>query len=107
MNIQLVQFKSSPNNYYIMNGDEKCGTITVKDQTVLPYRHSIDIMLYRNKQGQGIGTAALIKLQEEYNGKPLYANIRQTNKASIKAFEKAGFELVGKDKNGQFIYKSN
>ncbi len=47
--------------------------------------------------GKGIATAALSRLLDLVEERPLYAYVAKHNPASVKVLEKCGFEIVGED----------
>ena len=62
------------------------------DQTVV----EVMINIAPDRRGEGIGTEALIALQKEMKSKNVFAltaDIRKNNRASLIAFEKAGFSF--------------
>ena len=97
---------------FIIESTEPCGFIRFEktslseypDQTIL----EVMINVAPHRRGEGIGTEALRKvcqLMKEKNVFALLADIRKTNKASLKAFEKAGFSFF--TERTEYISKTN
>ena len=102
---------------FVVEGNEPVGFIRFEpsflkqypDQTVMEVMINID----PRRRGEGIGTEALIALQpymRERNVFALTADIRKNNRASLTAFENAGFsffeertEYIAKTKENCFI----
>ena len=51
----------------------------------------------RRHWGKGIATAALSRLLDLMEERPLYAHVAKHNPASVRVLEKCGFEIVGED----------
>lgn len=95
-------------------GDEKIAFLRFRHYaTEAGQACSIDINVAPTKRGQGMGTAVLVKaVQVAFRSgvDAVVAEIKTTNKASIRAFEKAGFTLfeeaiVTHDARQHFIYR--
>ena len=65
--------------------------------------YSID----KNYRGQGIGTEILQLIKLEITKVNLIGYVKKENIASMKAFEKAGYEKIEYGDFMEFIYKSN
>ncbi|CAM4139489.1 UDP-2,4-diacetamido-2,4,6-trideoxy-beta-L-altropyranose hydrolase [Zobellia nedashkovskayae] len=71
----------------------------------------VGVSIQNEFRGQGLATEFLIKSAELYFSKydkPIFAFIKKRNGASIKAFEKAGYSLIGEKlimKEASFVYK--
>lgn len=76
--------------------------IDIKDD-----RGFIDYSIAENYRGQGIGTQILQLIKLEITNVDLIGYVRRENIASIKAFEKTGYEKIEHDDFIEFIYKSN
>ena len=86
---------------FIADGTELSGFVRFEKAQLQEYPNEtvIEVMINiaPHKRGEGIGTQALILLQEYMRQKKVFAllaDIRANNKASIKAFENAGFSFL-------------
>ncbi|MDR1720406.1 MAG: GNAT family N-acetyltransferase [Dysgonamonadaceae bacterium] len=75
------------------------GTIDLYDFNPMHQRAGVGIMLDASRRGKGLGTQALTLIKEYafnfLSMNQLYAYIPQGNTASIKLFERCGFEQTG------------
>ena len=75
------------------------GCVDIFDYDVFHHRAGIGILIDKNHRGRGLASEAINKVcnycRIHLNMHSIYANIRHDNIASIKAFEKNGFELIG------------
>lgn len=83
---------------FIMEGNEPVGFIRFESAFLPEYpdKTIIEVMINiaPGRRGEGIGTEALIILQNHMKNKNVFAltaDIRKTNRASVNAFQKAGF----------------
>ena len=67
----------------------------------------IDYSIDENYRGQGIGTEILQLIKLEITKVNLIGYVKKENIASMKAFEKAGYEKIEYGDFMEFIYKSN
>lgn len=67
----------------------------------------IDYSIDKNYRGQGIGTQILKLIKFEITKVNLIGYVKKENIASMKAFEKAGYEKIKHDDFIEYIYKSN
>ena len=88
---------------FVIEGNEPVGFIRFEPAilTEFPEQKAIEVMINisPHRRGEGIGTEALIALEQymkEKNVFALTADIRKENKASVAAFEKAGFSFFSK-----------
>ena len=102
---------------FVIEGNEPVGFIRF-EQTVLrqyPDQTVIEVMINidPHRRGEGIGTEALIALRDYMKARKVFAltaDIRKNNRASLTAFENAGFsffnektEYIAKTKENCFI----
>lgn len=75
------------------------GCVDIFDYNLFHRRAGIGILVDKKHRGKGIATAAIAKVcnycRQHLHLHSVYANIRQDNIPSIKAFEKNGFVLTG------------
>lgn len=87
---------------FVTEGNEPVGFIRFEpvslpqypDQTIV----EVMINIAPDRRGEGIGTEALIALKNDMRSKNVFAltaDIRKNNRASLNAFEKAGFSFFG------------
>lgn len=67
----------------------------------------IDYSIDKNYRGQGIGTEILQLIKLEITKVNLIGYVKKENIASMKAFEKAGYEKIEYGDFIEYIYKSN
>lgn len=60
-------------------------------------KREVGYWIGRRHWGGGVGTAALSKLLDLLEERPLYAHVAKHNPASVRVLEKCGFEVVGED----------
>ena len=97
----------------ILNSDldltEPIGTIDLFEFDPINKHAGIGIMLLKEHQNQGIGKIALDQFLtycfEKLHLHSVYANVSETNTASIKFFESCGFTKVAEYK--EFLYENN
>ena len=92
---------------FVMEGNEPVGFIRFEPAVLQQYpdKKIIEVMIniapYR--RGEGIGTEALIVLQQEMKARNVFAlmaDIRKNNRASLSTFEHAGFSFfLAKERN--------
>lgn len=87
---------------FITEGIEPVGFIRFEPASLpqYPEKKIIEVMINvaPERRGEGIGTEALILLRKYMKDKDVFAltaDIRKGNKASVNAFEKAGFSFFG------------
>jgi len=85
---------------FVVEGGEPVGFIRFEPASLSEYpdQTAIEVMINisPHRRGEGIGTEALISLQHYMKAKNvtlLTADIRKGNRASLSAFEKAGFSF--------------
>jgi diamine N-acetyltransferase len=75
------------------------GTLDLYDYSALHQRAGVGIAVLKTERRHGYAQAALTQLlsyaREALRLHQLYCTIAETNEASIKLFEKAGFQWVG------------
>jgi RimJ/RimL family protein N-acetyltransferase len=60
------------------------------------------IMIEEFETGNGYGTAAIKAMCDKHDG-PVYAMIKRDNRASIRAFGKAGFRMMGESVSPDYL----
>lgn len=65
----------------------------------------LGIELNQKSRNKGIAKAAVLKYLLTHIGLNIYANVRKSNKASIKILSDLGFEIFSETKSNQLIYR--
>lgn len=83
------------------------GSATLFDVDLLARHAEAGINLERNARGRGIGTAAIIQLVEfgfvRHNLRRIHLQAISSNVAAIRAYEKAGFVIEGRQRQHAWV----
>lgn len=90
--------------FIVLKDNDEVGQIRVD---ISDNKGFIDYSIDKNYRGQGIGTEILQLIKLEITKVNLIGYVKKENIASMKAFEKAGYEKIEHDDFMEFIYKSN
>ena len=102
--IVLIEGKQNQKNlkyWHIYYQTLRVGKVFI---AVIREKAMITVEINKKYQGMGIGRAAFRKASELSQFDEVFALIRKSNAASIKAVQFAGFHLAGTE-NGQLLYK--
>lgn len=90
--------------FIVLKDNDEVGQIRVN---ISDNNGFIDYSIDENYRGQGIGTEILQLIKLEITKVNLIGYVKKENIASMKAFEKAGYEKIKHDDFIEYIYKSN
>lgn len=108
LDIKLIIYKNSHNlkKYKLMLQDTQVGKIELNHQSTEGVTGwFLNIHINKNMRNKKLGMTALATLLTLIPLKELYANVKKSNKPSIKILEYTGFNSINVTKSGQLIYK--
>ena len=82
-------------NFLILKEDKVVGhvAVTMEEGPV----HELIIFLHQDYRGQGVGSEALLRIQDMLKqkiSKRLWLSVQNTNRVAIRCFQKVGFEFL-------------